>query len=96
MSFFGQTYSIMHTDVAHQPLNDAFSMIIYCENQAEIDRYWNYFCKEGKASFCGWCIDKYGLRWQVLPHNFGELMRKPNAGRVMMAQTKIVIKEYLE
>lgn len=43
---------------------------------------------------CGWCNDKFGLRWQIIPTNLGELMQKPNAWEVMMKQKKIVIAEY--
>ncbi len=93
---FGQKYSLMTTETEHQPLNDAISFCLYCKDQAEIDKYWDYFTKEGTASQCAWCIDKYGLRWQVLPENFGELMSKPNAFEVMMKQTKIVIAEYFQ
>lgn len=91
---FGQKFIFMSTAKEHHALNDSVSLMISCEDQAEIDRYWNYFTKEGKASQCGWCIDKYGLRWQVIPKNLGQLMSKPNAFAVMMKQTKIVIAEY--
>ena len=94
VNIFGQKYVLMNTSKMHQPLNDAVSFMLYCANQEEIDKYWNYFTHEGKESQCGWCIDKYGLRWQVLPNNLGELMRKPNAFNVMMGQRKIVIAEY--
>ncbi|MFB6319607.1 VOC family protein [Saccharicrinis sp. FJH54] len=92
---FGQTYSLMSTAQEHHAFNDALSLTINCRDQDEIDKFWNYFTKEGEASQCGWCIDKYGLRWQVIPENLGELMQKPNAFDVMMQQTKIVIAEYL-
>jgi len=91
---FGQKYSFMSTEVEHHPFNDALAFTINCEDQNEIDLFWNYFTKDGKEVQCGWCIDKYGLRWQVLPKNFGELMSKPNAWEVMMRQKKIVINEY--
>ncbi len=93
---FGQKYSFMSTAKEHHPLNDAISFVINCEDQNEIDKYWNYFIQEGEESQCGWCIDKYGLRWQVLPTNFGELMSKPNSFEVMMKQKKIVIEDYLK
>lgn len=95
VKIFGQKYSLMNTAEAHQQFNDALSFTIYCDNQLEIDQYWNYFTREGAEVQCGWCIDKYGLRWQVIPTNFGELMSKPNAWEVMMKQKKIVIDEYL-
>ncbi len=86
----------MSTAIEHHPLNDAVSFMINCEDQSEIDTYWNYFTLEGNESQCGWCTDKYGLRWQVLPKNLGELMSKPNSFKVMMNQKKIVIEEYLK
>lgn len=96
VTIFGQKYMILTTANEHHPLNDAVSFIINCEGQNEIDKYWDYFTKEGKEVQCGWCIDKFGLRWQVLPKNLSELMSKPNAFKVMMGQKKIVIEEYLK
>jgi predicted 3-demethylubiquinone-9 3-methyltransferase (glyoxalase superfamily) len=96
ITIFGQQYVLMNTSVEHHPLNDSVSFILNCEDQNEIDKYWDYFTKEGKESQCGWCIDKYELRWQVLPKNLGELMSKPNSFEVMMKQKKIVIKDYLK
>ena len=96
VTIFSQKYMILTTANEHHPLNDAVSFMIYCEGQNEIDKYWDYFTKEGKEVQCGWCIDKFGLRWQVLPENLSELMSKPNAFKVMMSQKKIVIEEYLK
>ena len=96
VNFFGRKYMLMSTAIEHHPLNDAVSFMIYCEDQGEIDKSWNYFTKERQESQCGWCIDKYGIRWQVLPKNLGELMSKPNSFKVMMGQKKIVINEYLK
>ena len=86
----------MSTADGHHPLNDAISFMINCEDQKEIDKYWDYFTQDGEESQCGWCIDKYGLRWQVLPKNLDELMNLPNSFKVMMGQKKIVIEEYLK
>jgi len=96
VKIFGQKYSLLCTEKVHHPFNDALAFTINCEGQKEIDKFWNYFTQNGKESQCGWCIDKYGLRWQVLPNNFGELMSKPNSWKVMMSQKKIVIEEYLK
>ena len=90
----GQSYQVMGTAETHHALNDAFSLQLFCKDQNEIDHYWDYFTADGQESQCSWCIDKHGLRWQILPKNFGELMQKPNAKEVMMKQTKIVISEY--
>ena len=95
-TIFGRKYVFLNTAKEHHPLNDAVSFMLYCEDQREIDKYWDYFTLEGKGSQCGWCIDKYGLRWQVLPKNLGELMSKLNSSKVMMGQRKIVIEDYLK
>ena len=96
VKIFGQTYSMLSTEKAHHSFNDALAFTINCDDQQEIDKYWNYFTADGKEVQCGWCIDKHGLRWQVIPKNLGELMGKPNAREVMMKQKKIVIEEYLK
>jgi predicted 3-demethylubiquinone-9 3-methyltransferase (glyoxalase superfamily) len=96
VKIFGQKYSFMCTEKEHHRFNDALSFTINCKDQKEIDKIWNYFTSEGEESQCGWCIDKYGLRWQVLPENLGELMSKPDSWKVLMSQKKIVIKEYLK
>jgi predicted 3-demethylubiquinone-9 3-methyltransferase (glyoxalase superfamily) len=93
---FGQKYVMMSTAKKHHPLNDSISLMIQCENQNEIDKYWNYFTLEGRESQCGWCMDKYGLRWQVLPVHLEALLCKQNSSEIMMKQKKFVISEYLE
>lgn len=96
VKIFSQKYSMMSTAKQHHTFNDALSFRINCADQKEIDKFWNYFTQEGEESQCGWCIDKYGLRWQVLPENLEELMSIPNSWEVMMLQKKIVIDEYLK
>ena len=95
VQIFGQNFVFLSTSVEHHSLNDSVSMIINCIDQQEIDRYWNYFTAGGEESQCGWCIDQFGLRWQVLPDNLPERMSGPKAFEVMMRQRKIIIFEYL-
>ena len=94
VKIFGEKYTFMNTKNKHHDLNDAVSFIINCENQNEIDKFWNYFTLEGEESQCGWCIDKYGLRFQIIPNNLDELMKIPNSWDIMMNQKKIIISEY--
>lgn len=94
VTIFWQKYSMMTTAEPHHAFNDAFALIINCTDQDEIDTYWNYFTEEGQEVQCGWCNDKFGFRWQIIPANLEELMQKPNAWKVMMGQKKIVIAEY--
>ncbi len=62
--------------------NEAVSFVIPCENQDEIDHYWNKLTADGgQESQCGWLKDKYGLSWQVVPSMLGELMSNPEKGQ---------------
>lgn len=73
---------------------EAVSFAVFCKDQEEIDYYWEKLSAHPESEQCGWCKDKYGLSWQVLPENLGELMKNPGATEVMYAQKKIVISEY--
>ncbi|MDB5199946.1 MAG: 3-demethylubiquinone-9 3-methyltransferase [Chitinophagaceae bacterium] len=75
---------------------EAVSFVINCENQEEVDHFWNKLTEGGQESQCGWLKDKFGLSWQVVPKQLGELMSGPNAGKVMGAMLKmkkIIIKD---
>jgi predicted 3-demethylubiquinone-9 3-methyltransferase (glyoxalase superfamily) len=70
--------------------NEAISLQVYCETQAEVDYYWEKLSKGGdpKAQQCGWVKDKYGLSWQVVPTVLPELLKdheSPKAQRAMEA-----------
>jgi predicted 3-demethylubiquinone-9 3-methyltransferase (glyoxalase superfamily) len=59
----------------HDQFNDAISLLVNCDSQAELDRYWNALLETGgKPQACGWIIDKYGVRWQIVPTVLGELI----------------------
>lgn len=69
--------------------SEAFSLQIDCADQAEVDHYWDAFVGDGgEESDCGWCKDKYGFSWQVVPRILTELLAGPDkdrAGRAMQA-----------
>ena len=69
--------------------NEAVSMYVDCEDQAEVDYFWNAFTADGgEESMCGWLKDKYGLSWQIVPKQLGRLMNDPDpekSQRVMNA-----------
>jgi predicted 3-demethylubiquinone-9 3-methyltransferase (glyoxalase superfamily) len=55
--------------------NESVSFVINCKDQAEVDYYWNALTANGgQESFCGWCKDKYGLSWQVVPVEYFDLI----------------------
>ena len=74
--------------------NESVSFAIFCEDQKEIDYFWGKLSTVPEAEQCGWCKDKFGLSWQVVPKNIDELMNKPGAFAIMMKQKKIIISEY--
>ncbi len=61
---------------------EAISFYINCEDQQEIDYYWEKLTADGGAeSRCGWLKDQFGLSWQVIPANLGELMHNPDPAK---------------
>jgi predicted 3-demethylubiquinone-9 3-methyltransferase (glyoxalase superfamily) len=78
----------------HHDFNDAISMVVLCDDQAELDRYWYALLEGGgKEQACGWLNDKYGLRWQIVPARLVEMMadRDPTRSkRVSDAMLKMV------
>lgn len=66
--------------------NEAVSFVVDCENQEEIDYYWNKLTQGGEESKCGWLKDQFGVSWQIVPKILGELMNDPEkAPRVVQA-----------
>jgi predicted 3-demethylubiquinone-9 3-methyltransferase (glyoxalase superfamily) len=80
-TLFGQRFQAM-TAGPHHDFNDAVSIVVECDNQAELDRYWGALLEGGgKPQACGWLIDRYGLRWQIVPRVLTEMMRDANPER---------------
>src|SRR4029079_5523610 len=76
---------------------EATSFYVECEDQKEVDYFWSKFSAVPESEQCGWCKDKFGLSWQIIPKKLGELLGdsdKEKAHRVMNAMLemhKIVI-----
>lgn len=70
---------------------EAISQVVLCDTQEEIDRLWDALSAVPEAEACGWLKDKYGLSWQVVPSNMGELMASPGAYERMMTMKKLDI-----
>jgi predicted 3-demethylubiquinone-9 3-methyltransferase (glyoxalase superfamily) len=94
-TLFGQRFQAM-TAGPHHDFNDAISIVVECDDQAELDRYWNAFLEGGgKPQACGWLTDRFGVRWQIVPRILDEMMRDQNAARskkvtdAMMKMVKI-------
>ena len=88
----GQRFNVLNGGPRYQ-FNEAVSFVIDCEDQGEVDYYWERLTADGGAeSMCGWLKDKYGLSWQVIPK---ALMRylsdsdRAKADRVVQAMLKM-------
>ena len=80
-TLFGQRFQAM-TAGPHHEFNDAISIVVLCEDQAELDRYWNALLQGGgEPQACGWLTDRFGLRWQIIPRLLDELMRTDDTTR---------------
>ena len=67
------------------------SFAIECADQAEVDRYWEALIADGgSASMCGWCRDRFGLSWQVIPKRLREMMESPDRAAAERATTAML------
>ena len=80
-TLFGQRFQAMSAG-PHHDFNDAISIVVLCDDQAELDRYWNALLQRGgKPQACGWLIDRFGVRWQVVPAMLDEMIGDKDAAR---------------
>jgi predicted 3-demethylubiquinone-9 3-methyltransferase (glyoxalase superfamily) len=79
-SFMVGTFSLEGQEIMvlnggpHYKLTPAFSLMVSCETQEEVDYYWDKLTEGGSEVQCGWLTDKFGVSWQVVPKKFMELM----------------------
>jgi predicted 3-demethylubiquinone-9 3-methyltransferase (glyoxalase superfamily) len=79
-TLFGQRFQAISAGPL-DPFNHAISLVVVCDEQAEIDRYWDALLKGGKAEACGWLQDKYGVSWQIVPAFMDEMMSDKDPAR---------------
>jgi predicted 3-demethylubiquinone-9 3-methyltransferase (glyoxalase superfamily) len=79
---------------------EAFSIFVLCDNQAEVDKYWDVLIADGGAAGrCGWLKDKFGLSWQIVPKQLGECLGNPDpiksaaAMNAMIGMSKLIVSE---
>lgn len=72
---------------------EAISLFVHCETQEEVDYFWNKLTADGgEESMCGWLKDKFGLSWQIIPKQLGEMLGDKDpakASRVMHAMMQM-------
>jgi predicted 3-demethylubiquinone-9 3-methyltransferase (glyoxalase superfamily) len=65
--------------------NEAVSFEVICENQEEVDRYWEALSEGGEEGPCGWLKDRFGVSWQVVPARLYELLQDPDSEKSQRA-----------
>ncbi|WP_026565091.1 VOC family protein [Bacillus sp. UNC41MFS5] len=76
-SLENQWFSAMDSAHKHNfSFSEAFSFMVYCETQEEIDYYWERLSAVPEAEQCGWLKDQFGLSWQIVPTEMDKMMSK--------------------
>jgi predicted 3-demethylubiquinone-9 3-methyltransferase (glyoxalase superfamily) len=87
----GQTFTALNGGPVFK-FNEAVSLQIDCQTQAEVDHYWKKLSEGGdpSAQQCGWLKDRYGLSWQIVPRVLIEMLMDPDAGRSQRVMTAML------
>ena len=86
MTLLGIPYALLNAG-PHTVPNDAYSLQVYTEDQAETDRYWDAIVGNGgEEIMCGWCKDKWGYRWQITPGALMASLTDPDPAASKRAQ----------
>jgi predicted 3-demethylubiquinone-9 3-methyltransferase (glyoxalase superfamily) len=82
----------------HFTFNEAVSLQVLCDTQAEVDHYWDALCQDGDplARQCGWLKDRFGVSWQIIPRGVNELVGVPESERSQRAMRALLRMEKLD
>jgi predicted 3-demethylubiquinone-9 3-methyltransferase (glyoxalase superfamily) len=89
---FGQEFTALNGGPVYK-FSEAISFVVNCEDQNEIDYFWDKLGENGTYQQCGWLTDQFGITWQIVPKNIGELLSPPDkekAQRVMQELYKMI------
>lgn len=75
----GQTMHLFNAG-PYRDLTEAFSIMVTCSSQVELDRIWDGLARGGTPTQCGWITDRFGVTWQVIPEQLREWLRDPHSG----------------
>jgi predicted 3-demethylubiquinone-9 3-methyltransferase (glyoxalase superfamily) len=91
-SLSGALFAAMDSHVSHEStFTEGLSLQVRCADQQEIDHFWSKLTAGGVESQCGWCKDRFGVSWQIIPANLGRLLESPSAFQAMFAMKKLDI-----
>lgn len=86
----GQPFTLLNGG-PYFKISEAISFQIFCKDQLEIDSYWEKLSAVPESEQCGWVKDKFGVSWQIVPENIGELLKDEKAMEVFLDMKKIDI-----
>lgn len=92
----GQTFQALDGG-PYFKFNEAISLLVDCQDQKEVDYFWEKLSAVPESEQCGWCKDKFGLSWQIIPRRLTELMSDPDkekankVANAMLKMHKIVV-----
>ncbi len=79
----GSSFIAMDSSAAHEfTFNEGISLIVTCDTQEEIDHYWEKLSFVPESEQCGWCKDKYGVSWQIVPSIMDEVMASGDTEKI--------------
>ena len=85
------------------PQTESFSFFVTCDGQEEVDKYWDRLVGDGGSEGrCGWCKDKYGVSWQIIPKQLGQSFENEDpkkakyAMKAMMKMSKIIVADLVK
>ncbi|PFG15598.1 putative 3-demethylubiquinone-9 3-methyltransferase (glyoxalase superfamily) [Propionicimonas paludicola] len=94
---FGQWIALMDAAVPQDfTFTCGVSLVLRCSDQEELNRYWDELSAVPAAEQCGWCTDRYGVSWQLVPANLNELMALPGAFEKLTGMRRIEIDAFAE
>jgi predicted 3-demethylubiquinone-9 3-methyltransferase (glyoxalase superfamily) len=88
----GQPFTLLNGG-AYFKISEAISFQVFCKDQEEIDSYFEKLSAVKESEQCGWLKDKFGVSWQIVPENMGELVKSEKAMKVFLEMKKIDIAE---
>ena len=80
----------------HFQFTPAISLVVNCESQTEVDRYWEKMSEGGRQDQCGWLTDKFGMSWQIVPTVISEMMTCGDAARTGRVMASIMTMKKLD
>src|SRR5256714_11641388 len=87
---FGREFFALNGGSNHKIEGPGISLMVDCESQEEVDRYWSRLADGGQEIACGWVADRYGLSWQIVPRRLRELLADPDPDRARRAMAAML------